>query len=349
MTDSSKYRPVRSETIRSKALLQKEITVTETSASHGRHWLSGTRLKTLLFPLLHWAFRHSPGALALIPVRTLVWIMGMLYGWRKNPLRRACESVCRIAGQSGNHSDPAQVYRRFLANSLAVVENYYHLYRTGIEDVSGHIQLGTENTMMIRELAQTHGGVVLAVPHNIASALSSLKLNQAFPLLVVARNSPTITRTRIALDTFERMEVPVLMVRGGNPFELSRTLFSVLRKGTVIAATLDNLDNSDNRVMVKMFGQNIGLSNWAAKIAVRTGVPIVPCYFRSEKRQVNVIIGKPIKTTDIELAVRQYASFFEQHILSEPASWAYLVDKRWRQILGKASTQAINSAHPDHS
>ena len=45
-----------------------------------------------------------------------------------------------------------------------------------------------------------------------------------------------------------------------------------------------------------------------------------------------------IITTDIEAAVQHYASFYEHQILSDPASWAYLADKRWRRILVNAST-----------
>ena len=111
------------------------------------------------------------------------------------------------------------------------MENYFHLYRHGIDRVAEHIALAPHDSALLRELAQAHGGVILAVPHNIASAFSSLKLNQALPLLVVAKNSPTIARTRIMLEFFERMQVPILMVRGGNPFELSRSLFTLLRSG----------------------------------------------------------------------------------------------------------------------
>ena len=92
------------------------------------------------------------------------------------------------------------------------------------------------------------------------------------------------------------------MVRGGNPFELSRILFSVLRTGKVVAATLDNLDNSDKRVVVQMFGQPVGLTAWAAKIAARMDVPLLPCYFQSRGKQNTVVIGEPIISRVIPLA-----------------------------------------------
>ncbi|MEN8801274.1 MAG: hypothetical protein ABF297_04770 [Thiogranum sp.] len=324
---------MRSETIRSPALFLKEITVSEAESSHGHRLLSGTRLKILLFPLLHRALQHTSVGVALVPVRVLVRSMRLLYRWPGNPLRLSCEAICAVAARPAHEHEPRQLYRQFLTNALAVMENYFRLYHYGIDQVEERITLTPQDSTLIRDLAKAHGGVILAVPHNIASAFSSLKLNRAFPLLVVARNSPTIVRTRIALDFFERMQVPILMVRGGNPFALSRILFSVLRTGQVVAATLDNLDNTDKRVEVQMFGQRVGLAGWAAKIAVRMDVPLLPCYFQSRGQQNTVIIGKPIITTDVEAAVQHYASFFEHQILADPASWAYLADKRWRRIL----------------
>lgn len=337
MAGSQHRRRMRSETIRSPALYLKEITVTEAEGSRGHRPLSGTRLKMLFFPLLHWTLRHTSVGVALVPVRLLVWAIRLLYRWPGNPLRLSCEAICRVAAGPAHRHEPQQLYRQFLANALAVMENYFHLYRYGIDQVAERITLAPQDSALIRDLAEAHGGVILAVPHNIASAFSSLKLNQAFPLLVVARNSPTIARTRITLDFFERMQVPILMVRGGNPFELSRILFSVLRTGRVVAATLDNLDNSDKRVVVHMFGQRVGLAGWAAKIAARMDIPLLPCYFQSRGKQNTVVIGEPIITTDIEAAVQHYASFYEHQILSDPASWAYLADKRWRRILVNAS------------
>ena len=59
----------------------------------------------------------------------------------------------------------------------------------------------------------------------------------------------------------------------------------------------------------------------------------MPCYFKSRGNRTHVVIGEPIMTSDVASAVQHYARFFEHHILDDPASWAYLADKRWRKIL----------------
>ena len=197
MAASQHRRRLRSVTIHSPALLLKEITVTETEASRGHHPLSGTRLKILLFPFLYWVLRHTSVGVAVLPVRLLVWSMHLLYAWRGNPLRRSCEAICRVSAGSAHKHEPRQLYRQFLGNALGVMENYFRLSHHGIDRVAGRIRLAPQDSVLMRDLAQTYGGVILAVPHNIASAFSSLKLNQAVPLLAVARNSPTVARTRI--------------------------------------------------------------------------------------------------------------------------------------------------------
>jgi lauroyl/myristoyl acyltransferase len=326
----------RSATLRSPALYLGELEVVESERSRGRGWLSGTRLKSLAIPMLHWTLRHAPVPLAMAQVRLMVGVMRLLYRRPHTPLRLACERLCRIAAQRGCAHDPKQVYHQYLTNFAGVAENYFRLYRRGIEAVVNRVELPATAVAMMHALLREHGGVVLAVPHNIASAFSGLALNHAFPLLVVAKNSSTIARTRVALDMFERMQVQVLMVRGGNAFELSRALFRVLRSGRVAAATLDNVDSVGAACSATLFGQPVGFARWAAKVAARRGIPVVPAYFSSRGARIRVLFGEPIVASAVDSVVQHYIAFFEQHILADPASWAYLGDKRWQRVLREA-------------
>ena len=131
-------------------------------------------------------------------------------------------------------------------------------------------------------------------------------------------------------------------MRGGNPFELSRTLFSVLKSNKIVAATIDSIDNSESGTQVQMFGQNIGLVSWAAKIAAKKKIPIIPTYTKSDGRKIIITFGEPLVTNDIQKAVQHYAAYFEQGILEDPASWAFLGDKRWHRVLRQAD-KSLNS------
>ncbi len=335
----------RSETLRSPALYLGELQVVESERSRGRRWLSGTRLKSLAIPMLHWTLRHAPVALAMAQVRLIVAVMRVFYWRRRWPLRLACERLCRIAAARGRQHDPKQVYRHYLANFTGVAENYFRLYHDGFEAVLERIELPEQGVAMMHALLREHGGVVLAVPHNIASAFSGLALNHAFPLLVVAKNSSTIARTRVALDMFERMRVQLLMVRGGNAFELSRALFRVLDSGRVAAATLDNVDSSGAACSVTLFGQPVGFARWAAKVAVRRGIPVVPAYFRSRGARIEALFGEPVIGAQVDAVVQSYMAFFEHNILEDPASWAYLGDKHWQRVLRDADAALDRGAH----
>ena len=341
MATSKPPAQLRSETITSPALYLKELEVIEDVGSRGSHMLSGTRIKSIMIPFIFWLLRHMPLFVALLPVHLAIGLMRMLYGWRKNPLRQSCEYICVLAQRAGYQHQPRQVYQQYLSNALGVVKNYFQLYRDGVETVVDRVELSRENTEMINKLLTEHPGLMVAVPHNFGSAFSSFKMHREFPLVLIARNPSTIARTKAALSMFERMQVSILMVRGGNPFELSRTLFSVLKSGQVLAATLDNVDRSEYGVTAEFFGQQVGFPSWAAKIAARLEVPVIPSYFHSNGSQITGVLGEPLVSNNIETLAQHYVSFFEQKMLEDPASWAYLGDKRWRGVLQEASV-AVN-------
>jgi lauroyl/myristoyl acyltransferase len=341
MKARSGSRERRVETIRSPALFLGELQVVENERSRATRWLSGTRLKSLLIPLLYGTLRRAPMALAMAQVRGVVGVMRLLYWHRGSALRLACERLCRIASVQGRDRRSRQVYLQYLANFTGVAENFFRLYRGETGRVLGRIELPHDGVQMARGLLETHGGLMLAVPHNIASALSALALNRAFPLLVVAKNSSTAARTRVALEMFERMQAQVLMVRGGNPLELSRALFRALGSGRVVVATLDNVDASPEACRCTVFGQPVGFARWAAKVAVRRRIPVVPAYFSSRGASIRVLFGEPIFAGDVDALVHAYVQFFERHLLDDPASWAYLGDKHWQRILQAADKKGV--------
>ena len=164
-----------------------------------------------------------------------------------------------------------------------------------------------------------------------------IKLDSRVPLLLVAKNPETIERTRAAIDFYERMKVKIMLVRGGNPFELSRSLFSVLKGGYTVTATVDVLDRSKERVEVDMFGGRVGLDSWAAKIAARRRIPILPAYMKSGNKRTTFTFGEPLVSDDVGELMQHYAKFFEQSIIEDPGSWAFLADKNWIKMLRKIS------------
>jgi hypothetical protein len=336
------------ELIRSPALYLGELRIEEAQSGPGGRLLSGRTLKNRLVPLIYWFARRAPRPLALAPVYLVLGLIRLLYRLPANPLRSSCVYISRLCAQAGHPRDPASIYSAFLDNAQAISRNYLDLYRDGWEAVLGRIDLQPRDRALIAALLERHGGVLIAVPHNLGSAFSGLRLNHAFPTLLIARNSNTIARTRAALDFFERMRVKVLMVRGGSSFELSRVCFSALRSGKVIAATLDVVDRSPRKVTARIFGRRVGFSPWAARIAARVGVPLIPIYVASRGEGVRVLLGEPILSSSVEVMVQHYVSFFEHNILCDPASWAFLADKKWHRVLQDACREP-RSLRPSRS
>lgn len=333
---SAQHNPsVTTECIRSPALHLGSIVVGNRTEARRAGRFSGTRLKAVVFPLLHGLIRFTPRPIALLPARLAILVCRLAWWWPGNRLREACEAVARLAPTP--HPRPRRIYTHFLDNALGIIGNFFTLYRQGDATARPRIEMPDDAIEIINRLVARHGGAVLAVPHNVGSAFSALRIAHEFDMLLVAKNPPTIERTRIVLDFYERMRLSVLMVRGGNRFELSRVLFRVLRQGKLVAATLDNIDRSERAVRVRLFNQDVGLSGWAAKIAVKLQVPVIPAWFHSSDHRLRVVIGEPILTNDVHAAVQHYATYFEQRILEDPASWAYLADKHWQEVLAAAS------------
>ncbi len=333
----SNSQDVREEVLSSPSLYLGDVTVSENTAAVSSSLRSGRKVKELLLPLFYWFLANAPAPLAMLPFRFVYAIAWLLYPLPGNPLRQSCEYVCTIAGRSGYDHRPWQIYRRFLGNVVAIANAYRQLLRHGADAASSLIDYRESDMAGTHELLSEKGGALVLCPHNLGAVFSAVKLNQLLPFVVVFRNSATIRRTKLALDVIERMRVKILMVRGSNPFELSRAMFGALKDQQVVAATVDNVHPKDGGVEAEIFGQQVRFAGWAAKIATRKKVPVIPSYYRSVGDRVSVVFGEPLVTDDMQQAVQHYVSFFEQSILEDPASWAYLGDRKWRRVMRKAA------------
>ncbi|MEM9388032.1 MAG: hypothetical protein AAGA68_23455 [Pseudomonadota bacterium] len=327
--------------LRSSALYLGELTVVEKGRSEavaGRSRFSGRGLKNLLLPLLHSLAKRAPDWVVMVPVRVAARLLRWAYHWRANPLRQALMDLAAVASDRSGPADPRAIYHRFLDNGCATLQAYLDLRRRGLDAALARVELPTEQSAMVERLLTEYEGIVLAVAHNYASAFAAARLNQAFPMLLVAKNSNTAARTRLALEMFERMRVQVLMVRGGNPMGLSRAIFRALGERRAIAATVDNVVSGAETVQTEIFGVSVSLSPWAANLAAKRGVPLVPLWFSCRGQgRVMPQLGVPLISADPTALVKHYAAFFEDRVLEDPASWAYLADKHWGKVLRRAA------------
>lgn len=336
MNDNSKPDVVEA-ILRSPSLYGGEFRAVEDHSDRPARRFGGQNIKDRAQPLLYWFLKSAPSGIALLPFYLIVAGARVLYFYRRNPLRRSCEDISRIARRAGYDHEPRKLYQRFFSNALAAARAYCDLIRNGPGKLLE--QVDTSEAALRAPALQGGQAFVIFAPHNLAAVYSAVALAQLMPLLVVARNSKTIRRTRLALDVFERLHARILMVRGGNPFEIARAMFAALDDNQVLAATVDNVDPGFG-VKARIFGVEVEFAPWAARIAAKRRVPVVPAFFHSTGDGVRIAFGEPLVTGDPAAAIQHYASFFERCILQDPASWAYLVDRKWSRIFREAAGSA---------
>lgn len=330
--------PAQQRVLRSPALYLGEVVLPPDRAPGRRRLLSGRTLKNVTFPLLYALARRAPRWVALLPFRLVHGLARALYAWPRNPLRRAAQDLSVVAArQQGYEVAPRALYLAWLRNARDTVDGYLTLVRDGVETALTRVQADAADTARLKTLISTHSGAILAVGHNFGSVFSAARLGRELPVLIISKNSATAERTRMAVELFERMQVQVLMVRGGSPVALSRAMFRALREGLGLAATVENVERGAGRVEVAMFGTCVGVSPWAAAIAAKRRVPVVPVWFESVPGGVRVRFGEALICDDAAALVRHYMAWFEARILEDPASWAYLADKHWRRVLAAAA------------
>lgn len=337
MRSSEHTADVITEVLHSPALHQGSLVVSEPVKK--ARLFGGTRFKDNAAPVLYWFVRKAPRRLALWVGYCFVRLITSIYWIPRSPLRLGCQYMSTLCNRAGNAIAPGQILREFRAHARLMYRAYYRLYRDGWEAVIGHVELREEDRKKFQEQIERYGGAIMVVPHNWASAFSGLKFSKSFPTLLSSKNSSSIQRTKLALEFFERMDVKVLMVRGGSSVQTSRALFRALRSGHVVAATVDTVSGPNNSVPVQIFGQTVNFPDWAARIAGAVGVPLVAVYVRCEQSRVSAVVGDPIMAESAGEAAQAYATFFEENILADPANWPFFADRKWRRVLKAAVSE----------
>jgi len=322
--------------LRSPALYGGEVRVVP-KRSRSKKRFRGATVKPVVWGHARWVLETLPVWVPRTYLRAAIGVGQGAAPLPFNQLREACEYAAILSCHAGHDLKSRGIYRRFLDQVRVVLEMGLRIRREGLDPVLPMMRMGPGGEETLRAAAQQYGGVILAVPHNPGAIMSAPAVARAGRMLLISKNPASVERTRMALGAYEALRAQVLMVRSGSPTRLMRTCLRELKKGTTVVATLDRPDRSEGRVVLPMFGQPVGLAPWAARIAVRAKVPLVPGFIRTDRRGVTVETDEAQVHTDPIEAMRHYVGYFERSILADPGSWSFLADKRWRWILRDAS------------
>jgi lauroyl/myristoyl acyltransferase len=290
-----------------------------------------------LLRYLFWLFARAPESVSRLHIRGIALLLRLLYAAPRNPVRESCHQVSELAAELGVRHDARKVYRRFVTQIECAANGYLELMRRGPEAALGRVDLPEEATRTIRDLLDRHGGLLITVPHNVGGFLTSVRLAREIPTRVLARNSTSERRDRLMMEFFERLQIDVYLTRSTHVAGLFRACVSALRGGRVVVATLDNIDpGRKSRLLLPVFGLEIPLPTWGARMAVRAPAPVLPAWVTMIDGFFRLQLGEPIHDAPVDRIIRHYLAYFERRILEDPASWLFLGHKRWCRALREA-------------
>ena len=186
------------------------------------------------------------------------------------------------------------------------------------------------------EAAKAHmnGGLILFTAHLGAWELTSFGpalFGHPFSFLVRRIDNPKIeslidrVRVRFGNQTIDKLAA-------------ARSMVKLLRSNGVLGLLPDLNALDSEAIFVDFFGVPAATNFIMAKLALRTGAPIIPVFapWSEEKRKYLMIVGPPVcfqPTGDEEKDVRELTSMLcrliESHIRRYPGQWLW-IHKRWK-------------------
>lgn len=255
------------------------------------------------------------------------------------PLRRACSDLSRLAAERGIRHAPFAIYRRLVAQMRDVAWLYHRLYRAGRDAVLPHLRYRTEHERAFASLFEQDGAVVIAVPHNVGSVLYAMRLAAHFPCLVVGKQSKRPGSDALVQRFFERLGAPVVLASRHERVSSTRRLLEAIGEGRAIIAPLDRIDRRREGIQARIFGREVWFPAWAVRITAKRKLPILPAWLTVDRGEVQLELGAPIREVDPARALQDVVHQFEDWILHDPGSWAFLADKRWGFVLRRGGSK----------
>lgn len=292
-----------------------------------------SRLKTPAAWAAQAAIRLLPASwLRPVPKAAAV-AMKILYWAPGNPLRRVCRDVSILCARAGHDWTPFRIYAGVIGQLEFAASGYLRLFSEGPDYVRELVDTPPEIRFEWTDLCRRHGGLVIAAPHNACSVLAAVWFSKELSALILSRRYRSGRRRSLYSAFFERIEAhPV------HPVEDEELCLSSLRQGGIIVEALDKIHRGSDGVRVTMFGRPVRVPPWAPTWAAEGCVPMLPCYLTVVRGRIKPIVGRATVSGDPGALAQASMTFFEEQILSDPASWTFMLDKRWRRLIREAVT-----------
>jgi KDO2-lipid IV(A) lauroyltransferase len=265
-------------------------------------------------------------------VGLIMWTAYLLPGNRVRP------TMVALSQQVGRDS-PARLFdqyvRRFITG-LDLAERVRHGFGAEVDGL-----LTIDDRHRLDALLKT-GGLLLALPHLHASVAMTRALATAYPVLLIARLTTDTRRAAAQRHLFAQLGCEVVDARNERPSAVARKTLRALRDGKIVIGTADRIrpppdlvvDAARGQVRSVVFGQPVGVESWPTRFAMESKTPIVPATVRQTDTGVNLIIGKPVFSTDDVVQTTQgWIDELANLLRANPEEWNFCLDKHWSTVL----------------
>jgi Kdo2-lipid IVA lauroyltransferase/acyltransferase len=279
-----------------------------------------------------WTALRGLGALPRGLARATGVAVARLAWWLRPPLRRAAEFNLRLAFPNWGTAERRRVTRAMVRNIGWMAGEFAQFPRYTRERVEEFVLLdGYEN---YAAAAAAGRGVLVLTGHIGAWELAPFA--QALfgaPLHFLVRPIPN-----------RRVDALVMRYRcfsGNRPIAKSgaaRAIIRVLRQGGAVGILLDLNAAADDGVFVPFFGIPAATSDGMARIALRTGAPVVPGYvfwdagmrkYRLRFEPAVELVRTGEEEADVRENTARFTKVIEAFARQRPDQWLW-VHKRWK-------------------
>jgi lauroyl/myristoyl acyltransferase len=254
-------------------------------------------------------------------------------------MSRAVGNFCRVTGRT----DPWPVYSRMVDNIQATFLHFARLHRYGPAELVEHTVLDPAMEAECRRLAGLGRGLIVLVPHCAGAALSSARLNQFWPTVLLVREPRQPDRCQLMLDYLRKLGPEYILARNTPPATVMRQMVRALRENKMVVGTTDLVHSGPETIETQIFGQRIHSPGWPARLSERLGAPIVPGYIHMDGRQIRLLSDVGYVEPDIERSTQRWVDSFERFFRQYPSDWLFMLDKNWSRILADAAAPSLPS------
>jgi lauroyl/myristoyl acyltransferase len=294
------------------------------------------RIKDVAIRPAHWAIRAG-GLLpewAQIPYYKSFRLLGKAYYFTPySHARRTVGNFCRATGRS----DSREIYFQLVDNLLFAAAGFGRLLSDGTDAVAETVTFDDASAARMEAVRAKHGACIMPVPHCAGSVLSAAGFAKRFPMLVLVRESRSMSRNLLMRQYLEKLGAELLFVRHTAPTVVARTILRALHDKKFVIGATDTSRNGPDTVEVKFFGRTVSMPAWPARFSARRKIPILPGFIRITGGRMVLCCDEPYIEPDAVVATQRWAAYFEKSIRESPADWFFMLDKRWSNLIAQAA------------